>query len=146
MVLTFNNTIPGTAAFGQAPNSLVTSVVFDLGPSDGNFTNSENQLGAISVISGNMSTTNNASSGQDQYIPNFQGDPGILGTGYDYGEWIATSNPNYYELVPYFGPVPEPSTVFGGLALLGFIGWRERRRLSLWYSRFFPTPVRVDCS
>ncbi|RYD74800.1 MAG: PEP-CTERM sorting domain-containing protein, partial [Verrucomicrobiaceae bacterium] len=30
-------------------------------------------------------------------------------------------------------PVPEPSTVFGGLTLLGLIGFRERRRLAaLW--------------
>jgi len=31
----------------------------------------------------------------------------------------------YYEVVP----VPEPTTVFGAFGLLGFIGWRERRRL-----------------
>jgi len=33
-----------------------------------------------------------------------------------------------FEVVPV-GPVPEPATAFAGLALIGFIGWRERRRL-----------------
>ncbi len=32
----------------------------------------------------------------------------------------------YTELVP----VPEPTTVFGALALLGLAGWRERRRIA----------------
>lgn len=33
-------------------------------------------------------------------------------------------------------PVPEPATVFGGLALLGIVGYRERRQLGkLWRSR-----------
>ena len=27
--------------------------------------------------------------------------------------------------------VPEPSTYIGAMALLGLVGWRERRRISL---------------
>jgi hypothetical protein len=28
--------------------------------------------------------------------------------------------------------IPEPATVFAGLALAGCVGWRERRRVSAW--------------
>ena len=36
-----------------------------------------------------------------------------------------------YEIVP----VPEPATIFGGAALLAFVGWRERRRLRRVFSK-----------
>lgn len=42
-----------------------------------------------------------------------------------FGSQIDFGNPaNSFEVVP----VPEPATIFGALALLGLIGWRERRR------------------
>jgi len=35
-----------------------------------------------------------------------------------------------YTITPHnLTPVPEPSTILGALALLGFVGWRERRRI-----------------
>lgn len=41
------------------------------------------------------------------------------------GSEISFGTPaNSFEVVP----VPEPGTIFGGLALLGLVGWRERRR------------------
>jgi len=42
---------------------------------------------------------------------------------------------NFYE-VGEMNSVPEPSTVFGALALVGLTGYRERRRLSV-VVRFF---------
>jgi hypothetical protein len=37
-----------------------------------------------------------------------------------------------YEIVP----IPEPATIFGALALVGLIGFRERRRISGVFSGF----------
>jgi hypothetical protein len=52
------------------------------------------------------------------------------GSNLDYGEWIADPlNSSLDELVPY-DCVPEPATVFAGVALLSALAWRERRRLA----------------
>jgi fibronectin-binding autotransporter adhesin len=44
---------------------------------------------------------------------------------------------SYYEVTTplAFAEVPEPGTVFGGLALLGMVGYRERRRAEAWFAR-----------
>jgi len=70
-------------------------------------------------------------------------DPGtgtLEGSEYDYGEWIADpNNSSLDELVPY-AMVPEPATILGGLALLGTLVWRERRRLAALHGQFFAQP------
>ena len=105
-----------------AMNQLVTSVVFDLGDTD-------NLNNAIANSHGATSTSSTPLA-----IPNFAGQPGIVNSGYDYGEWI-TGPTGYAELVPYFGPVPEPTTILAGLALVAAVAWRERRRLAMAYAR-----------
>lgn len=98
-------------------DGIVYSVIFDL---------SDNANGATS-------TTTNSVGGT--FIPDFSAD-GLLAN-QDYGEWIASSIPGYFELVPYYGPVPEPKTILAGLALLGVLCWYERRRLNDLYGRYF---------
>jgi hypothetical protein len=67
----------------------------------------------------------------------------VDGSSYDYGMWITDpSNSSLYELVPY-AAVPEPKTILAGLALLGALGWRERRRLTVLHSRLFPQPESI---
>jgi hypothetical protein len=105
-----------------AMNQLVTSVVFDLGDTDNLNAAVANAYGATSTSSTPLA------------IPNFAGQPGIVNSGYDYGEWI-TGPTGYAELVPYFGPVPEPTTILAGLALVAAVAWRERRRLTSLYVR-----------
>ena len=47
---------------------------------------------------------------------------GLIGTGKE----VSFGNGTYsFEVVP----VPEPTTIFGALALVGLVGYRERRRL-----------------
>jgi hypothetical protein len=45
-------------------------------------------------------------------------------SGFSAGATLIACNGSFNELVP----VPEPSSVFVGLALFGLAGWRERRR------------------
>jgi hypothetical protein len=42
--------------------------------------------------------------------------------------------PGGFELVP----IPEPTTIFGALGLLGLVGYRERRRVAKIVSKFAP--------
>jgi hypothetical protein len=106
-------------------DTIVTSVIFDL---------SDNVNGADSTTIGSTQLSN----GHD--IPNFSAD-GLL-SNQDYGEWIASPYTGYDELVPYWGPVPEPSTIVASVALLGLLAWRERRRFSALYVQFAPeTPT-----
>jgi autotransporter-associated beta strand protein len=45
------------------------------------------------------------------------------------GTFIATGQEISFGIFPELVPVPEPTTILGGLALLGLVGYRERRRL-----------------
>ena len=68
-------------------------------------------------------TTNEAGPTTSPYDPS-------AGAQYDYGEWIVDpNNSSLDELVPY-AAVPEPASVFGALALLGLLVYRERRRFA----------------
>ena len=55
-------------------------------------------------------------------LPIFFSDAGSTALGSQAGQISFGGN---QELVP----VPEPTTIFGALALLGLVGYRERRRL-----------------
>jgi len=51
--------------------------------------------------------------------------------GFQPGAVLVSLSGRGYEVQPnQLTPVPEPSTIIGALALLGFVGWRERRRIS----------------
>lgn len=52
----------------------------------------------------------------------------------------AINHGSYYEIAPLsIVPVPEPTTILGAAGLLGFVGYRERRRLrGMWNGRIVP--------
>jgi hypothetical protein len=127
--LYFANTIPGVTPY--APTTPLYGIVFD--------------------VVFDLSTNTNGSSfigqsvGGGPAIPNFYGfatgnpDQPTMNSNDDFGEWIIGPS-GFAELVPYFGAVPEPKTVIAGLALLGLLAWRERRRLGAFCAELFPSP------
>ena len=55
----------------------------------------------------------------------------------DAGGFIGTGKEISFGGMAELAPVPEPTTIFGALALVGFVGWRERRRLARGVRAFF---------
>lgn len=134
----------GTLATGgysdtMGPLAIAASSVLDFGTSNIvhlQFSSASWTGGMLTVE--NWTGTANVSGNPDQFLVSsgpvssaflseitFQGyAPGAIAFGVGGG---------VYEIVP----VPEPATIFGGAALLAFVGWRERRRVGRMLARGF---------
>ena len=80
-------------------------------------------------------TTDHSNGTQDRLL--FTTDPNLNATQLaqisfynDAGVFIGTGKEISFGGIPELAPVPEPSTVFGGLIVLGLVGWRERKTLA----------------
>jgi autotransporter-associated beta strand protein len=106
-------------------------------------------LGSTALTIQNWSGTAGLTGGLDQIL---FGAIGSNTTGFDYSQIrfdiggvyysgaLALVGSSYELYADQLEPIPEPTTVFAGLALVGLIGFRERRRLGALFSR-----ERVDC-
>ena len=91
-----------------------------------------------SLVGGSQAFAVNNWTSQDHLVftSNTNLDTGYLASiqfgGFKYtGASLTAFSGGGYEISPSnLTPVPEPTTVLGALALLGFVGWRERRRIS----------------
>jgi autotransporter-associated beta strand protein len=138
-----------TLDFSSGPGTTNTGVNLFFG-SMASGTVSALQAGTLTLSIDNWTTPNN-------YNPGATADTGFFGDGQD--RLLFTSDPGFglgvtipgisfngtlgqevafggfFEIVP----VPEPTTVLGAAGLLGFLGYRERRRVrSLWKGRILP--------